>query len=57
MKLIADRTNDAALAETAVAQIETAYATLNEGAHAPRAAYLQAQLREAQAVRDRLKGR
>jgi hypothetical protein len=57
MKLIADRTNDAALAETAVAQIETAYATLNEGGHAPRAAYLQAQLREAQAVRDRLKGR
>jgi hypothetical protein len=57
MILIADRTNDAALAETAVTQIETAYETLRDGGQAPWAAYYQEQLPNAQAIRDRLKGR
>jgi hypothetical protein len=57
MMQIAERTNDGALAETAVAQIETAYATLRDGGQAPGAAYFQAQLAKAQAIRDRLKGR
>ena len=34
MMLIADRTNDGALAETAVSQIQTAYETLRDGGHA-----------------------
>ena len=57
LMLIADRTSDAAMAETSVTQIETAYATLRDGGQAPWAAILQKQLRKAQAIRDRLKGR
>jgi hypothetical protein len=55
--LIADRANDAAMAESAVTQIETAYSTLRDGGQAPWAAEFQAQLPKAQAIRDRLKGR
>jgi tetratricopeptide (TPR) repeat protein len=55
--LIADRTNDAAAAELAVAQIETAYDTLDDGDHVQGAAIFQAQLPRAQAIRDRLKGK
>jgi hypothetical protein len=54
---IADRTNDAVMAENAAAQIESAYAMLRDGGHETWAAVLQAQLPVAQAVRDRLKGR
>jgi tetratricopeptide (TPR) repeat protein len=57
MMLMADRTNDAAMAEAAVTQIETAYTTLRDGGHPPWAAYYQAQLPKAQAVRDQLKVR
>jgi hypothetical protein len=54
--LIADLTNDEAVAGTAVAQIETAYETLRSGGREQGAAVLQAQLTTARAVRDRLKG-
>ena len=57
MILIADRTNDAALAETAVTQIETAYETLRDGGQARWAVFFQERLPNAQAIRDRLKGR
>ena len=57
LMLIADRTNDGAVAETAAAQIETAYQTLRSGGQARWAAHYETQLRKAQAIRDRLKGR
>ena len=57
MSLIADRTNDSALSETAVAQIAAAYATVRDGGHETWAAMFQAQLPKAQAIRDRLKGK
>ena len=56
LMLIADRANDAGRAETAVGQIETACETLRDGGQAPWAAYFEAKLPEAQAIRDRLKG-
>jgi hypothetical protein len=40
MMLIADRTDNGTMAETAVVQVETAYGTLHDGGHAPRAALL-----------------
>jgi tetratricopeptide (TPR) repeat protein len=57
MMLIAVRTNDGALSEIAFQQIQTALATLRDGGHAQRAAELEALLPEAQAIRDRLKGK
>jgi hypothetical protein len=57
MMQIADRTNDAAMAETAVAQIESAYAMLRDGGPEAWAAEFQAQLPKAQTIRDRLTGR
>jgi hypothetical protein len=48
------RKNDAAVAETAVRQIETAYETLWSGGHEQWSAYFEAQLAKAQAIRDRL---
>jgi tetratricopeptide (TPR) repeat protein len=57
LMIIADRNNDAATAETAVSQIEAARETLRAGGHMPGAAFFQAQLRKAQAIRDRLKGK
>jgi hypothetical protein len=54
MMVIADRTDDAALAETAVQQIEAAYEMTQSGGQ-QWAAYYRAQLPRAQAVRDRLK--
>ena len=56
MMLIADRTNDGRVSETAVRQIETAYEMAQSGGLEPLAAYFQAQLPRAQAIRDRLKG-
>ena len=57
-RLDADRGphNDAAVAETAVRQIETAYQTTRSGGQEQGAAILQAQLPKARAIRDRLKG-
>ena len=55
--LIADGTNDAALAETAARQIEAAYETLRDGGDKYQSAQLQTQLPKAQAILDRLKGK
>ena len=57
MVLIADRTNSAALAESAVDQIQTAYRTLRDGGDEYLAGMFQEQLPKAQAIRDRLKGK
>ena len=53
--LIADRTNDAALAEAAVRQIENAYEATRLGGHEQWARQQRTQLTKAQAIRDRLK--
>jgi tetratricopeptide (TPR) repeat protein len=55
--VIADRTNDAVLAEAAVRQIELAYETMRLGGHERGSAFRLEQLPRAQAIRDRLKGR
>ena len=57
MMLIADRTNDRAMAETAAQQIETAHEIERSGGQQQWAAFYEAQLPEAQAIRDRLKGK
>jgi tetratricopeptide (TPR) repeat protein len=57
MMLIAERTNDGALAETAFQQIQAAVETLRNGGQQPWAAYYEEQLPQAQAIRDRLKGK
>jgi tetratricopeptide (TPR) repeat protein len=57
MILIADRTNNRVLAETAIQQIQTAVETLRSGGQEQWAAISQVQLTEAQAIRDRLKGK
>jgi tetratricopeptide (TPR) repeat protein len=57
LMLIADRTNDIAGAEVALRQIETAYETLRSGGQKQWSAYFEAQLTNARAIRDRLKGR
>ena len=57
MMVIADRTNDAILAEAAVRQIEAAYETTLSGGLEQWSAYYQEQLVKARAIRDRLGGR
>jgi len=57
MMRIADRTNDGAVAETAVEQIETAIETLRTGDNEAGAANFQSQLPKAQAIRDRVKAK
>jgi hypothetical protein len=52
--VIADRTNDAAAADIAMSQIETAYETLRSGGDEGPSAYFEAQLTKARAIRDRL---
>jgi hypothetical protein len=52
---LAGRTQNAAMAGTAVQQIEAALETMRTGGHAPYAAYYEAQLPEARAVLERLK--
>jgi len=54
--LLADLTNDAALAETALRQIETAHDVTSDGGHAPNAAYDESRPRRARAVLARLRG-
>ena len=54
LMLIADLTDGANMAETAVRQIETAYETTRSGGDEQLSAYFQAQLAKAQAIRDRL---
>jgi len=57
MMLIAERTKNRPLAETAVQQIEVALEAARSGGHDPMSKEFQAQLPKAQAVRDRLKGK
>jgi tetratricopeptide (TPR) repeat protein len=57
MILIADRTNNSLVAEAAVLQIQSAYEMLRLGGPAPLAARYLANLTQAQAIRDRLKGK
>jgi hypothetical protein len=54
--LLAERMNDAPMAQTAVLQIEAAFKTMRDGGHAPFAAYYQRRLPEARRIRDALKG-
>jgi hypothetical protein len=54
--LIADRTNDSALAETGVQQIEAALEMIRSGGQERAAASWEAPLHKVQAIRDRLKG-
>ena len=57
MMLIADRTNDGPWRKTAFQQIQTAVETERSGGQKQWAAYFEAQLPKAQAIRDRLKGK
>jgi tetratricopeptide (TPR) repeat protein len=57
MMLLADRTNDDAMAETAFQQIQAAVETLRSGGQQQWAAEFEAQLPQAQAIWDRLKGK
>jgi hypothetical protein len=52
MAVITDRTNDAALAEAAVRQIEMAYETTKSGGQEQSSGYFYAQLPRAWAIRD-----
>lgn len=57
MMLIADRTSNSVLAETATRQIEAALEVATSGGHEPMSKEFQAQLPKAYAIRDRLKGK
>ena len=57
LSLIAERTSDPTVAETAVNKIETAFETLRVSGHSPWETYCKAQLPKARAVRERLKKR
>jgi hypothetical protein len=57
LALIAARTNNGALAETAVRQIEAASETAYSGGNEYTWAFFQKRLPKAQAIRDRLKGK
>jgi hypothetical protein len=52
--LLAERRGDAAVAETALSQINTAFETMRDGGHAPNAAYLEQQLPRARSLVARL---
>jgi hypothetical protein len=53
---LADRSGDAAMAETALCQIETAWTVTRDGGHETNAAYYNARIPEARAVLARLSG-
>jgi hypothetical protein len=55
--LLAERRGDAAIAETALGQINAASQTMRDGGHAPKAAYYEQQLPGARALVARLRGR
>jgi tetratricopeptide (TPR) repeat protein len=58
LMLLAEQRGDAAIAETALSQIDTAFETMRDGGHAPRAAYYEQQLPpRARAIVARLRGR
>jgi hypothetical protein len=52
---LAQRTKDAAMAETACQQIEAALETMRSAGHVPFAAYYESRLPEARQIRDVLK--
>jgi hypothetical protein len=54
LMLLAERRHDAKIAKLAVRQIEAAFTASRDGGHAPSAAYYEAQLPKAHAIRDRL---
>jgi hypothetical protein len=54
--LLAERRGDAAMAETALSQIDTAFEALRGGGDVPRAAYYEQQLPRARALVARLRG-
>jgi hypothetical protein len=54
--LLAERRGDAAMAETALSQINTAFETLRDGGNAASAAYYEQQLPRARALVARLRG-
>jgi hypothetical protein len=53
---LAERTKDAAMAQTALLHIESAFETLRAGGDAPAAADFEARLSDARRIRDALKG-
>jgi hypothetical protein len=57
MTVLADRTNNGAMAETAVEQIQTAIETLRDGRRVELVALYQQVVIKAQAIRDRLRGK
>ena len=57
MVVLADLTNDGTMADTAVAQIQSVIETIRDGGQAEGVAIYTEQLRQAQAIRDRLKGK
>jgi hypothetical protein len=52
--LIAERLGDAATVQSAVQQIEVAFATMRDGGHGPDAEYYEAQLTKARALFEKL---
>ena len=57
LMLLAERRGDAAMAETALGQINVAFETLRDGSNAPGAVYYERQLPKARAIVARLRGR
>jgi len=51
----AERRSDAAMAKTALSQINAAFETMRDGGHAPSAAYYEAQLPKARSIVARLR--
>ena len=56
LMLLAERRQDAAVAKTALSQINTAFETMRDGGHAAYAAYYEQQLPIARALVARLRG-
>ncbi len=57
LMLLAERRGDAAMAKTALSQINAAFETMRDGGNAPSAAYYERQLPRARALVARLRGR
>jgi hypothetical protein len=56
LMLLAERRGDAAMAKTALSQINAAFETMRDGGNAPSAAYYERQLPRARALVARLRG-
>jgi hypothetical protein len=57
LMLLAERRGDAAMAETALSQINIAFETMRDGGNAPSSAHYERQLPRARAIVARLRGR